>query len=509
MTPLVSISRGVTNAKAENMNLEFERPTRCSRLLPFPRPNSWLADDRLAPLKQAFRSSRGARDGSFTFLPTMCGSEQCVLVERGTNALTKHGSYRKEIKMSNCKRGAATSWSWFMVLLLAAFVAGCGSGGGVVASAGPAAAGATAVPGAAGAAGAAATDPTVGSASPSNGASNVPTSTNAAGNVASGTLLTATFTQPMNPATIISPLLTFTLKETASGNDVPGTVAMNAAHTIATFAPTAAALTPNISYTASVSTAAKNAGGTAMPNPVAWSFTTNKVASTGQTAPDLGTAGTYGVFASDAAVTLAANAVVNGDVGLNPAAACNNCVIGTTIIGGVIHNGDAQAIQAQTDFNAAYTDAAGRSTNACAIVDGELSHAQASCGGVTNGPTYVPGLYRSASPIGVGAGFTITLDAQNNPDAVFIFQTDAALTTGSNSTVVLANGAQAKNVWWIAGSAATLGVSSVFKGTVIANGAAVQVLGGTASVPTLVEGRLLSHAAAVGVDAFATITVPH
>jgi len=380
-----------------------------------------------------------------------------------------------------------------------------------VVSAGPAGAGATAVPGAAGTAGAAATDPTVGAASPSNGASNVPTSTNGPGNVATGTLLTATFSQPMNPATIISPLLTFTLKEAASGTDVPGTVTMNSANTIATFTPTAAALTPNISYTATVSTAAQNAGGTAMPNPVAWSFTTNSSAATGQASPNLGTAGTYGVFASAASVTLAANALVNGDVGLNPAGACNNCVIGTTIIGGVIHNGDAQAIQAQTDFNAAYTDAAGRSTNACAIVDGELSHAQAACGGVTNGPTYVPGLYRSASPIGIGAGFTITLDAQNNPDAVFIFQTDAALTTGTNSTVVLANGAQAKNVWWIAGSAATLGVSSVFKGNVIANGAAITVLngtGGASGVPTLVEGRLFSSSAAVEVDQYATVTVP-
>jgi len=57
----------------------------------------------------------------------------------------------------------------------------------------------------------------------------------------------------------------------------------------------------------------------------------------------------------------------------------------------------------------------------------------------------------------------MTLDAGGNPDAVFIFQTDTAITTGSNSVVVLANGAKAKNVWWIAGSAATLGVSSTFK----------------------------------------------
>ena len=175
---------------------------------------------------------------------------------------------------------------------------------------------------------------------------------------------------------------------------------------------------------------------------------------------------------------------------------------------GVIHNGDAQAIQAQTDFGTAYTDASTRSTNACAIVDGELSSAQANCAGVTNGPTYVAGLYRTASPIGVGAGFTITLDAKGNSNAVFIFQSDAAITTGTTSTVVLANGAKAKNVWWIAGSAATLGVSSIFKGTVIANGAAVSVLGGTVPAPTLVEGRLFSSSAGATVGANATVTVP-
>lgn len=224
--------------------------------------------------------------------------------------------------------------------------------------------------------------------------------------------------------------------------------------------------------------------------------------------PILGTASTYGVFASNAAVTLAADSSVTGDVGLNPAGACNNCVLGVTVLGGVIHNGDAQAIQAQIDFGKAYVDAANRATNACTIVDGELSSAQAACGGVVNGPSYAPGLYRTANPIGVGGTFTITLDAKGNPDAVFIFQTDAAITTGTNSKVVLAGGALAKNVWWMAGSAATLGVSSHFKGTVIANGAGVQVLGGTALDPTLVEGRLFSRAAGVGVDTFATVTVP-
>lgn len=415
--------------------------------------------------------------------------------------------------MSNCKRAAAPVCGWFMALLLAALVAGCGSSGNGSVVVGPVGPGATAIPGAAGTANAAATDPTVSSSSPTNNAISVPTSTSSP--AVTGTLVTATFSQAMDPATINSApagtLLTFTLKETTAGTNVPGTVAMNAAKTIATFTPTAAALTPNTSYTATVTTAAKNAGGTAMPNPVAWTFTTTAAASTGQSSPNIGTASNYGVFASNAAVTLAVNALVNGDVGLNPAGACNNCVVGTTIIGGVIHNGDAQAIQAQTDFNAAYVDASTRATNACALASGELSSAQAACGGFTPGPVYRAGLYRTANPIGVGVGFTITLDAQNNPDAVFIFQTDAAITTGTNSKVVLANGAQAKNVWWVAGTAATLGVSSTFKGTIIANGAAISVLngtGGVGGVPTLVEGRLFSHSAAIGVAQFATVTVP-
>jgi len=326
-----------------------------------------------------------------------------------------------------------------------------------------------------------------------------------------GTLVTATFTQAMDPATIISPATTFTLKQTAAGTNVPGTVTMNASSTVATFTPTAAALLPNTSYTATVTTAAMSAlpAHTAMPSTVAWSFTTSAALSTGQSSPDIGTASTYGVFASAAAVNLNGTAAVHGDVGLNPAGACNGCVVGLSVIGGVIHIGDAAAIQAQTDFNSAYTDASTRATNACAIT-GDLSAAQGACGAGfspgTPGPIYGPGLYRTATAIGLSG--SMTLDAGGNPDAVFIFQSNTAITTATNSTVILANGANAKNVWWIAGSAATLGVSSTFNGTVIANGAAVTVLGGTALAPTTVTGRMFSHAAGVTVDTFATVTVP-
>ncbi len=139
-----------------------------------------------------------------------------------------------------------------------------------------------------------------------------------------------------------------------------------------------------------------------------------------------------------------------------------------------------------------------------------MANAQGACVGTvpgTPGPVYGPGLYRTANPIGFSG--TITLDAGGNADAVFVFQTDSAITTQPNSTVILANGAQAKNVWWVAGAAATLGLSSTFKGSVISTAAVSAGIGSTIGLPTRVEGRLFSRGAAVTVGAFTTVTVPN
>lgn len=224
--------------------------------------------------------------------------------------------------------------------------------------------------------------------------------------------------------------------------------------------------------------------------------------------PSLGAAGTYGVFASNAAVDLAVDALIVGDVGLNPAAACNNCT--TTTVTGVIENGTAAAIAAQAAFEAAYVDASTRSANACTLADAsELANAQGACAGLTPGtpgPIYGPGLYRTADPIQFSG--TITLDAGGNADAVFIFQTDSAITTQPNSRVILVNGAQARNVWWVAGAAATLGLSSTFEGSVISTAAVTAGVGSTVGAPTRVTGRLFSRNAAVTVGAFTTVTLP-
>lgn len=398
---------------------------------------------------------------------------------------------------------------WLTALLMAAFVAGCGGGGG----GGAGTTGSTTVlPGTAGTPGASATDPTVGSSSPRNGATNVPTSESAG----VGTRLSATFTQAMDPATINSSpagtLSTFTLRETATGNDVPGTVAMNAANTIATFSPTAAALLPNTNYTATVSTAAKSAGGRAMASPVAWTFTTNAIALTGQAPVNLGTAGDFVIFANtgiDNASACGAQCIT-GDMGVGPG------VTSTAITGfGLILppaspfstsaqvNGNIYAFNyaaptptkvttASADMGLAYTDAAGRPA-------GVGPNLNIGAGTLTT-QTLTPGVYTWGSNVNLGAGQTLTLSGSATD--VWIFQIAGTLTTAATSSVLLTGGAVPKNVFWqVAGASVNIGAfPALFEGVVLAQ---VAINVGNQAV---LNSRLLAQAA-VNLDA-TTVTQP-
>jgi hypothetical protein len=122
----------------------------------------------------------------------------------------------------------------------------------------------------------------------------------------------------------------------------------------------------------------------------------------------------------------------------------------------MIHVGDAAAAQAQTDLVAAYNDAADQTSSG--TFAGDL-----------NGRTFDAGVYSTAAALGLTG--TMTLDAQGNPNAVFIFQVDAALNTAAASTVRLINGAQASHVFWQVNGAAGTGASSFFSGTILAAGA--------------------------------------
>jgi hypothetical protein len=170
--------------------------------------------------------------------------------------------------------------------------------------------------------------------------------------------------------------------------------------------------------------------------------------------------------------------MINGDLGLSPGTAVTGFPPGT--VNGTIHAADAAAAQAQQALTSAYNDAAGR-TGAIAVA------------GNLGGKTLTPGLYKSTSSLAISTG-ELTLDAQGDPNAVFIFQMGSTLTTTVGRQVILSGGAQAANVVWQVGSSATLGTGSVFKGTILALASITVTTGAT------VEGRLLARTAAVTLD---------
>ena len=87
------------------------------------------------------------------------------------------------------------------------------------------------------------------------------------------------------------------------------------------------------------------------------------------------------------------------------------------------------------------------------------------------GITLTPGTYCSATGKLEISAASVTLDAQGNPDAQWIFQTVTTLTTSTATSFKLINGAQANNVFWAIGTSATLGYSSNFVGTIMAQNA--------------------------------------
>jgi Ice-binding-like len=187
----------------------------------------------------------------------------------------------------------------------------------------------------------------------------------------------------------------------------------------------------------------------------------------------LGTSGNFAVLAGSA-ITNTGPSTVNGELGLSPGTAISGFPPGTT--NGATHAADAAAAQAQSDLTTAYNDAAGRTP--ALTVAGDLG-----------GLTLTPGVYTSGSSLGLTG--ELTLDAQGDPNAVFIFEAGSALTTASGSTITLINGAQPCNVFWQIGSSATLGTGSVFAGNILAHTSI------TMNSAVTVHGRALARIGAV------------
>ena len=325
-------------------------------------------------------------------------------------------------------------------------------------------------------------------------------------------VITATFDMAMNPLTIPA---SFTLKQ--GTNAVAGNV---------TYLGNTASFTPNnpllenTLYTATISTAAKNVAGIALANDYVWSFTTlnNSIA------PNLGSAAMFGAFGGNAGVTnQGLNTVVNGSISTTAAA---------TLVTG-FH--DATAIYTETPLNkgfvtgAIYTapPAPGTATSFAIATQGladanaaYLSISPASMPGGTDpgagelgGLTLAPGIYKSASGTFNITNGNLTLDAQGDPNAVWIFQSAAGLTVGiagptGAKSVILINGALPKNVFWYVGSAATINAAGggVMTGTIIASSGVTFSTAGNA-VQTVLNGRAISLVASVTM-VNTTINVP-
>jgi ice-binding like protein len=207
-------------------------------------------------------------------------------------------------------------------------------------------------------------------------------------------------------------------------------------------------------------------------------------ASAAQSSVDLGTADPFAVLAGTT-VTNTGLSVISGDLGISPGDAVTGFPPGL-VINGTEHAGDAVAAGAQADLTTAYNDAAGRTPPTAAPAD-------------IGGQTLVAGVYKNATSIGLTG--TVTLDAQGDPNAVFVFQAGSTLITASNSTVQLINGASPCNVFWQVGSSATLGTDTTFVGNVLA------LTSATVQTGTTVDGRVLARNGAVTLDSN-TITRP-
>jgi hypothetical protein len=315
--------------------------------------------------------------------------------------------------------------------------------------------------------------------------------------------VTATFSEAMDPTTIDASSFVVT----AGGVAVAGTVSYDTASMLATFVPgLPAGFAPNTAFVVTVTTAATDLAGNALAANKVWGFNTGAQACTAGVA--LGSAATFGAFGGAAGVTnQGINTVVNGDLGST--AACTlitgfhdalhvytQTPLNIGAVNGAINCAPpapgtpatmAIATQARADAQTAY--------NSLASMPPGSDPGAGQLGGVT----LLPGTYTSAlGTFDITTG-DLTLDAQGDANATWVFQSAAALTVGLPATprhVLLINGASARNVYWQVGSAARIETGSLMVGTIIAPaGVTVSTAGQT--IQTTLIGRAIGLTASV------------
>jgi hypothetical protein len=197
-----------------------------------------------------------------------------------------------------------------------------------------------------------------------------------------------------------------------------------------------------------------------------------------QSAPPLASSQTFAVLGAST-VTNTGPTIITGDLGVSPGTAVTGFPPGT-VTGGTIHAGDATAATAQADAHTAY---------AALVAEPCGTNLTGKTLGTSPGAvTLSPGVYCFNS----SAQLTGTLTLSGN--GVYVFQMGSTLTTASNSSVVLANGATGGNVFWQVGSSATLGTNTVFAGSILA------LISDTVTTGTTVCGRVFALTGAVTQD---------
>jgi len=191
---------------------------------------------------------------------------------------------------------------------------------------------------------------------------------------------------------------------------------------------------------------------------------------------NLGTAAGFVLFSTNGSVSNTGLSNLTGHVGTNSG---SSTAFGN--VNGVMHDQDGTSGQSATDLLTAYNQLDSKvKTNDHAALLG-------------NGETLHAGVHFIAEPSTLELG--LTLDAQNDPNAEFIFQIEGTFSTGTNSKIHLINGAKACNVYWKVEGLVSMASGTFMRGNVIANNAAIVM-----NANDTIEGRLLSTTGAITVN---------
>ena len=316
------------------------------------------------------------------------------------------------------------------------------------------------------------TIPTVVSATPASGGTDVALNSNAS----------ATFSEPMDGASLTT--ATFTVASATA--PVAGRVVYG--NSKAVFWPSAH-LAANAKFTATITTGAKSASGIALAANYSWTFTTGTTVAPGLGIP-LGTAGSF-VILSKSGISTEPASTITGDLGVSPAAAtyitgfglaadASNVWSITPQVTGKVFASDyapptpSNLTTAIGDMEIAFTDASARAPDVTELGAGDIG-----------GKTLIPGVYKWGTGLLIPTDVTLAGSATD----VWVFQIAQNLTVENGIKVVLGGGAQPKNIFWQVAGAVDVGTTAHLEGVVLCQTAITMKTGSS------INGRLLGQTA--------------